>query len=785
MYFNKEMNSHSVLIKHLEHYNAYEAIYRELPIAMAYELAQQESKKLEVYTFLLAAADFSEDELFQLQFKEFESKHPQLIEQFPNSRYAEDEQLLRLHFQFIDIIIRQLEAMLAYPDYVNQIGVRADHMLSYSIFNEEGSFSYRNILKTPGDFEKVRELPLELGIDIGIASSTTYRMTDLFVIITIFMISMIIFSSEKEYGKFVLLRTTKHGNLSLYGVKIATLISATIFIAVLFYGSILLLANILYGFGDLSRFIQSMEAFKYSHLPLTVIQYLALFIAGKIIICMLLAVLISFMFLIFNHPSKSYLVLSIVLTVSYMSYHFIHPASYLNIFKYVNIIAMLDTHHLLSQYVNLNIANFPVSREIIVVVAMLSLFIIFSMCGAYAFAASNILAGGGGWKWLELKRKRININGFRCLSFHEMFKLIWSAKGWIILTCALVISFYDIQSADSHFDWDHIYYNEYISQLSGELTKKKIQFVEQEKMRFDELPAQSQKLYHDYEQGVLTLEQYNWQKGELEKQQVRHKAFQNVYTQFTYLIELQQKKGIEGYFVNELSTQYLFSNHNRDVMNAILYFLLFILMLSSSFTIDHRHKIVQLLKTTTHGRLRLFASKIFIACLAAFLVLAMIYIPQYVNVIRYYPAMPWDAPIQSIEQYEMIKGKITIFQFVILESVLQLIGSFVAVTFMLLLSQCFKKLILTMLVSIVLFIAPLLAHLFGFSQISNYSLHYPQLLFIMLAERGQQMYTVYYFIGLILLSVCCLFGAWRLHHEGTLLKQKTTAQLISEEARVL
>lgn len=783
MYFQQQMDNHSAVIKHKATFAAYEASYRELPAQQAYDLAIRERQRLEVYSTLLVADEFADDEFFQLQMEELESAHPELIAQFSDSVYADNEPLLRLHFQFVAIIIEQLEAIIAYPDYVGQIAERADKMLSYSIFNEEGSFSYRNILKTPEDFEKVLDIPLKLGLDYGIVSSTTYTITDLLVMIVLFMLSMFIFSSERENGQYLFLRTMKRGKLSLFAVKLTALLSLAAITAILFYGSTIALAESMYGFGDWTRHIQSMAAFKYSHLPLTVAEYVGLFIAGKTMSSMVLAALFALAFLAFNHPSKSYLALAVLLTASYMAYRFIHPASYFNLLKYVNVVAMHDIHHLISQYINLNILGFPVSRVEVVLVSMLLLLALLCVCAAYAFIISSEkqTSRQALWRPIRLKRNSIHIRGSSSLPLHEFVKLASSAKGWIIITCALLIAVHDMNSASAHFDWDQSYYNEYMGQLSGELTADKIKFVENEKQRFDQLPVEAQRLYGAYREGELTLEQYNLQKGELEQLQLKRKAFQRVYKQYVYLLELKQTQGIDGQFVNELSSSYLFANRNRDVMNAIMYSLLLVLLLSSSFTIDHRNEMMRLLKTMQCGRLRFFIVRFALSFAAAALMLIILYTPQYVNTFRLYPAMPWDAPLQSIEHYKAIDGAITICQFAIVESLLKLAGCLAAVVVMLLLSQSLKKLFSTMLAGFSLLIGPLLAYMFGFSPISSFSLNYPQLLFILLAESGQQSYAVYYYTGLVLLSGVCLYVAWRLHSEGRLLGQRAALRTNSKE----
>ncbi|MDQ0115052.1 hypothetical protein [Paenibacillus harenae] len=767
IFIQQELNDHREIIEHREQYAAYEAQFRDLPIEQAYNLALVTRDKLGGFQYYLFIQQNQNSDIVDMF--EADENYQRYGSLYPDSEYVNNEPLLLLHSNFNFTVMEQLEALMAYPDYVTRIEVQANNMLKYSIFNQQDSFTYRNILKTPKDFEEVKNAPLQLSLDYGVVSSTTFRMTDIMILTILLMLSIFIFSTEREQGQFMLLRTMKHGRARLFISKLQLLIGSTIFISLLFYGSIMLIANRLYGFGDGLRYIQSMGTFKFAHLTLTVNDYLTLFLIGKLMMCVVLALIFAIIFLLFNHLSKSFVVLALLLSSSYMAYQFIHPSSYINIFKYINIIAFFDTSYLLTNYVNLNLFGYPVNREYVSLFVIILLVLLLIVVCSIAFAKSSAKLNGSSWIILRRIMQGVAkiINGSSSISiiWHESIKQLWTAKGWIVLISAVLICVHDINSAKMIMDNDQYYYNEYMDKLSGPLTKEKQAFVEQEMKRMDNAEKDSKLTTLQYQAGEISFEQYKAAQDELAQLVLRGRAISNVYSQYQNLLEIKLTRNIDVYFVNQISADYVFNNVNRDQINVIIIGLLLTLYLASSYTLDHRYQLLKLLKTTKRGRLRYFTTVWLFGLGSVTLVLILIYIPQYINVLRLYPSIEWQAPIQSLKQFGALDMQITLKQLVVIVSICQWIGVLAISIVFLLLSHWLKRLSLTLLSGIVLVLCPTFTTWLGYNEVTKYTLHYPQVLYMMLAQ--QHIGEVYiYFSGLVALMIFCLCLSWHYNAAG-------------------
>lgn len=117
---------------------------------------------------------------------------------------------------------------------MEEMGTRAEEMLSVSIFYREGTYSYRNIGKTVHDFDLLRGLPLQLGLEEGLTSGTRLQSTDMCLAALLFLLCIILFQVEKEEGLTCLIRSTRNGLFDLWRAKWVVLSLLTVLLTLLY-----------------------------------------------------------------------------------------------------------------------------------------------------------------------------------------------------------------------------------------------------------------------------------------------------------------------------------------------------------------------------------------------------------------------------------------------------------------------------------------------------------------------------------------------------------------------
>lgn len=98
--------------------------------------------------------------------------------------------------------------MASYPDYIAGMEDQAEQMRRASIFNKPGTFSYRNVQKTPEDFRKNRGLTLKFGSSAGLEALSRFFLTDVLVLFLTLLFAVRLFREEREKGLLPLVRST-------------------------------------------------------------------------------------------------------------------------------------------------------------------------------------------------------------------------------------------------------------------------------------------------------------------------------------------------------------------------------------------------------------------------------------------------------------------------------------------------------------------------------------------------------------------------------------------------
>lgn len=106
--------------------------------------------------------------------------------------------------------------------------------------------------------------------------------------------------------------------------------------------------------------MQSIRSFRECSVPLTVIQYLLLFLLQKGAGCALLVLAFAFLTLLFRSGKLAYLAAALTGGAEFLCCRLLHPASLFNSLKFLNIFYILNPARIYTEYVNLNLFGQPV-----------------------------------------------------------------------------------------------------------------------------------------------------------------------------------------------------------------------------------------------------------------------------------------------------------------------------------------------------------------------------------------------------------------------------------------
>lgn len=195
---------------------------------------------------------------------------------YTGNQYMEEELFKKLSREWI-----QTEK---YDEYLEEIKERSAKM-SGSIFSDEGTFAWRNAKVTPAAYEKLKGTKLSFDLSDGVIKATKADFTDLCMTILLMAAVYFLILDEKKNKLYPLLRSASRGRAEVIGAKLGVMAGITGFLVLLLYGSNYLFIFYQYGFGNLTRPLQSVTAFYESPFRLTAGQYLWMYLLLKLVVC--------------------------------------------------------------------------------------------------------------------------------------------------------------------------------------------------------------------------------------------------------------------------------------------------------------------------------------------------------------------------------------------------------------------------------------------------------------------------------------------------------------------
>ena len=563
------------------------------------------------------------------------------------------------------LLSAEADYMASYPDYIAGMEDQAEQMRQASIFNKPGTFSYRNVQKTPEDFQKNRGLTLKFGSSAGLEALSRFFLTDVLVLFLALLFAVRLFWEEREKGLLPLVRSTARGRTPTALAKLLTLALTAGGTALLFYGGNLLLTGATLGYGDLGRALPSMAAFRGCDLGLTVEGYLALFLLGKTALAVLFGFLFALAFSLLHSSAMGVLLGVGSQCLCYLAYRFIPSLSPLNFLKYVNPVAALDLYDIAANYHNINLFGYPCRRVTVLGAAMGLLLLLSALT---IIALHNAKGRAAGSRWAEKARQKLaglpaRLNGgglFR----QELRKLAFSRKMAVLLLALGLFIGRSVQKTEPVYAFDDGVYNSSLETMEGELPPAKEQLLHEEELRFRTFGDHRLDLRQELDAGKITQNQYEYETFALDNFKARQTGFSWVWDQYQRLLNLRDR-GIRAGFVNKNSEDYAFGQPERDAALGILTLALTLTAASVAFCQEYRGGMIQILNPTKNGKGRLFAVKLGAAALFA-LCFFLVGLPQYLNGRRYYPLGDLTLPVQNLARFTTMPGKISILAYLLL-----------------------------------------------------------------------------------------------------------------------
>lgn len=524
-------------------------------------------------------------------------------------------------------LFEQFQYLEDYPEYLKKIQEQARQQSQTTIFGDHNSFSYRNLQQTAKEFAALQSVSVEFGSNHAVESWIQYDLADYLFIIVLIVI-VLAFLEERKKGLWSTVRSCRYGRLRLGMVRMGILLVFAVLYTILFYG-----INLLIGLGldggweDLGRPLQSLMSFKTCSLQVTIGGWILQFLLVKAVSGFMIGLLLWCVLGWISNIQFSVTVLGGILLGEYILFAALPVQSILNPLKYFNLFSYVHTFDLYTQYLNIDLAGYPVGIRGLALWA-LPVLILVLMGLALWIQKNRYPAGNRDWlgKLSDLWSRVIDVpRRHLSIGLTEVYKTLFLE--WSILLLAALfllsgsLSFYTHHSSSSEgSQW----YPAYLKDAEGPIDEGMENYLQSARQRIADNPGQSAEL-------SAALDRLEGRVRELQD-----RAKSGGYD--PWLIDQDVYENIYGEWAQPLQRQ-----------NAALALIFVLLTCAGLVAYERQSNVIPMLKALKRGRRDVFVRKAAAGILMALLVWGMIYGREIAVFMKTFKPEVLAAPVQNLD----------------------------------------------------------------------------------------------------------------------------------------
>ena len=398
----------------------------------------------------------------------------------------------------------QIDYLIDYPDFLENVQWQADTMLQVSIFQTDD----KTVLKTAEDYKRMEGVELTIGMDRAVQCTMWDPPSD-WLIAAYMLVIVFSFMAERKRGLWNLVCASAGGRTKLPVYRLICLFIAALTGAVLFTGIEVIGGWVFYGgFDELDRIVQSINNFKGLTIPMTIGQFWLFYTFLRFVGAFIIGMIFWLFLEMIPDRRLSVIVFALFVGVEYVLFKVL-PGDYM--LDTLNLFMCMSPRELVLSYEVLDPLGIPLGR--------IDVFLVFSAVIAVAAAATILISSryrkpSAGIAWMtrlaDWWRKRTAAIGFHGrLFFHEIYKMLVTGRGAIVVLAALLIAYSCSESPYLGQDGQVTQSLEtYYRQSQGKVTDESYTYLQKQRDRLAQLNEEYAQLQQQYAEGKISDLEY-------------------------------------------------------------------------------------------------------------------------------------------------------------------------------------------------------------------------------------------------------------------------------------
>lgn len=576
-----------------------------------------------------------------------------------------------------------------YPEHIAKIIKAGDESSVFSLFEQENSFSRRNILTSANAYQALVGTEPEYAISKGVVNTISNTVLDFSLIVILCFAAYKLFSEEKSTGKNILTLSMKNGTRRFAAAKLLSLMLLAFAASVLFMLVVAGCNEVRYGLGNMLRPLQSVEGYYNSPLPLSVAGYFGVAACTKAAAVLCIAFAAALFSLFTRNQQEALFLTAAFLTAHAAVFYAINILSEWAPLKSISVFSLFHCEGIYQTYMNLDIFHYAVYAALFSWVSWIVWISVF-LISVLIFYPKHTMVSAKRRSILPAKKVSVRITA------NELYRIFIERKGLVfLLAIGLGYAMY-IGSITRPLDLDDMMYADYIREVGGEITQDTYTYIQQEQDRFDAVNQALAALRQSYAEGQTSSMDFTMRYSALSKELMGERSLQRVVNQLhTVAVNKDAMLIYDTAYLKLTATGGLW----YEWMPAAIGMLLLLLWISPSYASDKETGVSALIRSTQNGKKPLMIRRIAICAVLSGVVSLAVYGIQFLRITSLYGDENLWAPIQSLIYFVGYPLPVSVGAYLLLLNLLRCAAFVFAGLLMLLISYVNKRIVTSMTVS--------------------------------------------------------------------------------------
>lgn len=549
---------------------------------------------------------------YKSQEEEYRSTFPELAADFDRGAY--EEQAVKGRLASLDAILDSVDYTYGFYEKLNEVFQNAEILSGISIFQNNGDAN-PNLKKTAEDYRRLEQIQVTAGNDAPINALLIFRLPGILGLIFAFvLVSMTM--AEQQYGLRPLIFAAKRGRGKLTVCRgLGLLLGSMVFGSAVYGLTTCLSANLLGGV-DMDRMAQSVPALFSLTTPMTIREFLGVYLACGIGVQVMLTMVVWLIFSVMEQRQMAMLTAAGLVGGSWLLYRVIPAQSFLSVLKYANPAAGMDFISCMTVYRNLGVGSALVEKNWVV---LWSGIILTALCAGlsirHGIKCYSISSYGKFYalvqKWMRVLNNRYHIIiaklGFGGL---ECYKVLIMQKGALVLAtlCFLFIQFYPVRQIT--YVGEAQFLRGFYAEFSGQdLTPELKSYVAELQEKLDSVEAEFMASRAAFEQGRMDTVEYLAVSQKYAAFDVQRKSLETIREKMAW-VESQNAQGYDAVILDSTGYDQLLEQSDSDRIMVLIALFGCITLSALLFPMEQKPGLCPMIRSTRKGRHVLAAKKL-------------------------------------------------------------------------------------------------------------------------------------------------------------------------------